>query len=105
MSTLSEIQARIDNKDYVVVDFFANWCSACKEYEHLFKQKDVATLLKGNAIQVDLSQNSEENQKIMKHFNIVGLPAILIYENGKVDRINGLLDKSQLVERLTRKEE
>ena len=104
VSTLSEIQARINNKDYVVVDFFANWCSACKEYEHLFKQKDVAALLKGNAIQVDLSQNSEENQKIMKHFNIVGLPAILIYENGKVDRINGLLDKSQLVERLTRKE-
>ena len=104
VSTLAEIQQRIENKDYIVVDFFANWCSACKEYEHLFKQKDVATLLKGNSIQVDLSQNSEENQKIMKHFNIVGLPAILIYENGKVDRINRLLDKSQLVEQLTKKE-
>ncbi|WP_281950662.1 protein-disulfide reductase DsbD [Nitrosophilus kaiyonis] len=72
-------------KKPVLVDFWAKWCVSCKELEEItFKDKRVRERFKDFLlIQADVSSNSKENQKLMKHFNIYGPPAILFFKDGK----------------------
>lgn len=90
----------------VMLDLYADWCVACKEFEkYTFTDKQVQTKLGEMAVlQIDMTKNSEENKAFMQHFNILGLPTILFFdENGKEiphSRITGFLNASQFLERL-----
>ncbi len=64
----------------VLLDFYADWCTACIEMEHEnFSQPQVQALLKGHRwLQVDLTNNPED-QAILGRFGIPGPPAILFF--------------------------
>jgi thiol:disulfide interchange protein DsbD len=69
----------------VMLDFYADWCIACKEMEHFtFSRAEVHAVL-ANAIllQADVTANDETDQALMKRFDIIGPPAILFFSNGK----------------------
>jgi len=70
----------------VIVDFTAKWCVACKEYEETtFKDKKVINVLKNyKLLKIDVTQNSKKDIALMKKFSIVGPPAILVFEDGKL---------------------
>lgn len=93
ITTLSELQHTIaENRGKkVMFDLYADWCVACKEFEkYTFTDAKVkAELEKMVILQVDMTRNSTENDEIMKHFQVLGLPTILFFdENG-----NELSDK------------
>lgn len=93
ITTLSELQHTIaENRGKkVMLDLYADWCVACKEFEkYTFTDAKVkAELEKMEMLQVDMTRNSTENDEIMKHFQVLGLPTILFFdENG-----NELSDK------------
>jgi thiol:disulfide interchange protein DsbD len=88
--TVAQLESEIRNSTTpVIVDFWANWCVSCKELDNItFKNKEVQKLLKGyKFIKIDVSKNTKDDKLLMKKFNIVGPPAILIYKDKKLINI------------------
>jgi thiol:disulfide interchange protein DsbD len=87
ISNISQFNEAIKNKN-VIIDFTAKWCVACKEYEEsTFVNQDVLNTLKNYSLyKVDVTNNNDNDKEIMKKFSIVGPPAILIFEKGKLTK-------------------
>ena len=86
-----------NNKSLVMLDLYADWCVACKEFEkETFSdpsvQKAFGDML---LLQVDMTKNSEENRALMTKYKVLGLPTILFFnQDGKEIegcRVNGFM--------------
>ena len=86
-----------NNKPLVMLDLYADWCVACKEFEkETFSdpsvQKAFGDIL---LLQVDMTKNSEENRALMTKYKVLGLPTILFFNrDGKEiegSRVNGFM--------------
>lgn len=74
----------------VVLDFYADWCVACKELEEItFKDEKVIAKLKGfTLLQADVTANNQDDKDLQNKFGIVGPPGLIFWdENNK--EING----------------
>lgn len=65
----------------VMLDFYADWCVACKEMESLtFSDNNIQQLLKNTVLlQADVTQNTEEEQALLKRFGLFGPPGIIFF--------------------------
>jgi thiol:disulfide interchange protein DsbD len=84
--SLDDLLTKIESDDKpVMIDFRADWCVSCRELEEsTFKDSHVIDALRGyDLYRVDVTQNSPEQKKMMKHFGVFGPPAILFFEKGK----------------------
>lgn len=92
----------------VMLDLYADWCVACKEFEkYTFSDQNVQQKLNEMVVlQIDMTKNSAENTELMKHFNVLGLPTILFFdENGNEmsqSRVTGFLNAEQFLEWLNK---
>lgn len=68
----------------VMVDFFANWCAACKELDRLTYTVDSVKNESSRFmnIKVDATADTPPLQELQKRFGIVGLPTVVFF-NGK----------------------
>lgn len=69
----------------VMVDFYADWCTACKEFEEkTFSDESVKSEMdKLVLVQVDLTANDVAAKAFTKKYSLFGPPAILFFdENG-----------------------
>ena len=67
----------------VMVDLYADWCIACKEFEkYTFFEPEVMQALSNSVwLQVDMSNfDSPQNAELVKTFDILGLPSILFFD-------------------------
>jgi thiol:disulfide interchange protein DsbD len=66
----------------VVVDFYADWCVACKEMEHLtFSDPAVRPRLeRALLLQADVTADSADAKALMKRFSLFGPPAVLFFD-------------------------
>ena len=70
----------------VMLDFSAQWCSACKEYEeNTFSDPAVVAALKDFVlVQADVTKNTPEEKALTKKFGLFGPPGIVFFdENGR----------------------
>ena len=100
-----------NNKSLVMLDLYADWCVACKEFEkETFSdpsvQKAFGDML---LLQVDMTKNSEENRALMTKYKVLGLPTILFFnQDGKEiegSRVNGFMpavEFLQWIEKITK---
>ena len=67
----------------VMLDFYADWCVACLEFEKFtFTDKEVSTLMQQYILlKADVTENNQNDKALMKRFNIFGPPAILFFNN------------------------
>ncbi len=65
----------------VMLDFYADWCVSCKEFEkYTFADPSVVAALEGIlTLQADVTANDDEDQALLKRFQLIGPPAILFY--------------------------
>jgi len=63
----------------VVVNFWAPWCRPCMRQNAVLEN-----LSKSSSQAKFVTINADENQQIVKSYNIDAIPTILLFENGKV---------------------
>jgi thioredoxin:protein disulfide reductase len=65
----------------VMVDFSAAWCTSCKEMErYTFTDPGVQAALSGTTLlRADVTDNTADDQALLKHFGIFGPPTIAFY--------------------------
>lgn len=105
ISELEEIISRSKGKK-IMLDFYAEWCTSCKELEHItFTDAGVKEAWKDYVlIQADVTQNTDDEKALSKKFGLFGPPALIFYdENGqevKSKRTIGFIEASELREKL-----
>lgn len=102
VKTLKELQTAIAQANNqgktVMLDLYADWCIACKEFEkYTFSDDKVQQALANSVLlQIDLTDTgTKQNITLMEHFNVFGLPSILFFnlqgEELSQQRITGFM--------------
>ena len=82
----------------VMVDLYADWCVACKEFEHYtFPDAEVQSEFSHyQLIQIDLTQSDDTTIELMEEFTVFGLPSILFFNTQgqelSSERVTGFLN-------------
>lgn len=106
VTTLEALQAAIIQANgqgkTVMLDLYADWCIACKEFEkYTFPDSKVQQALANSVLlQIDLTDTgADKNITLMEHFNVFGLPSILFFDlQGKElsqQRITGFMEAEE----------
>lgn len=84
----------------VMLDLYADWCVACKEFEkYTFSDTRVQTALKNSVLlQADVTANNTQDQALLQHLQVLGLPTIVFFDaQGQelpAQRVTGFMDAS-----------
>lgn len=87
----------------VLVDFYADWCVACKELESkTFTDAKVAAALQSfTLLRIDMTANLPEHQALLKRFGLFGPPGLILMRDGKeVDRVIGFVEPEEFLPHL-----
>ncbi|MGR8932782.1 MAG: protein-disulfide reductase DsbD [Gammaproteobacteria bacterium] len=84
----TKLQQASDRKQWVMLDFYADWCVSCQEMEaYTFNDPRVKEkLAQFVVLQADVTQNSAADQALLKRFNLVGPPATLFFAPDQQER-------------------
>lgn len=84
----------LNSEKPVLVDFFADWCGPCKMMAPIVEE--LATELEGKAKVGKL--NVDENSDIAVEYNVMSIPTLIVFKNGKEEkRLVGVRDKEELL--------
>lgn len=84
VKSVAELEARIaDAKGKpVMLDFFADWCVSCKEFERFtFADPKVRARLKDVVLlQTDVTASSDDDVALLRKFNLFGPPGLIFFD-------------------------
>ena len=84
ISSYTELQQALqaNPKAVAMLDLYADWCVACKEFEkYTFSDPKVQEAFNDILLlQVDMTKNSPQNAELMQRFEVLGLPTILFFD-------------------------
>ena len=87
------------NHSLVVVDCWAPWCVPCRMVAPVIEEmaRDYAGKILFGKLNVD------ENRKVATQYQIMSIPTLLVFKNGKlIDRIVGAMPRQMLEPKITR---
>ncbi|MCK7452618.1 protein-disulfide reductase DsbD [Enterobacter chengduensis] len=82
----------------VMLDLYADWCVACKEFEkYTFSDPLVQNALKETVLlQANVTANNAQDKALLKQLNVLGLPTILFFnqqgQEQPEQRVTGFMD-------------
>lgn len=82
----------------VLIDFWAPWCVPCKTISPIIGE--IKQELKGKikVYKINVEDEEEEGYELIKKFNVMSLPTILLLDNGKViEQFIGAQTKDKLI--------
>lgn len=87
VTSLAQLQHEVTNANMqgktVMLDLYADWCIACKEFEkYTFVDVHVQKALSNSVwLQIDMTDfDSTNNAELVQHYNVLGLPSILFFD-------------------------
>jgi thiol:disulfide interchange protein DsbD len=87
VKTVAELEAAVKSAGRpVMLDFYADWCVSCKEYERFtFREPKVRDKLDNLLLlQVDVTANTADDKALLKRFGLFGPPGIVFFDaNGQ----------------------
>ena len=86
IKNIEELNLAIANSSKpVMLDFWASWCVACKEFEEItFKDEAVIAKLQGfTLLKADVTANNEDDKALQKLYGIVGPPGLIFWDKDK----------------------
>lgn len=92
----------------VMLDFYADWCVACKEFEkYTFHAAEVEQKLEGFVLlQADVTNNRPQDIKLLEKMRVLGLPTIEFWDaNGEYvsgARLTGFVKADPFMQHLNR---
>ncbi|MCC8464254.1 protein-disulfide reductase DsbD [Photorhabdus bodei] len=95
-----------NSRKTVMLDFYADWCTACKEFEkYTFSDPQVQSQLGDTLLlQANVTNNSPQQKQLLEKLSVRGLPTILFFDSqGKEipdSRVNGFMDATRFNEHL-----
>ena len=95
MKVINEAEFANEVKDgLVLVDFYADWCGPCNAMSPVIEE--LAKELEGKAKVGKI--NVDENSDIAVEYNVMSIPTLIVFKNGKEEkRLVGLRDKEELL--------
>ncbi|MCQ8105198.1 protein-disulfide reductase DsbD [Methylomonas sp. SURF-2] len=112
IGTMAELEQTLQqakaNNQWVMLDFYADWCVSCKEMEaYTFTDAQVRRQLKDFVlIQADVTANNADDKALLKRFSLVGPPGIIFFDPAGLERANkrviGYQDAATFVNTLNR---
>lgn len=111
MADLPQLQAALAQArgKPVMLDLYADWCVACKEFEkYTFSDEQVQRQLANTVLlQADVTANNAEHAALLKQLNVLGLPTILFFDaqgNEVSDaRVTGFMNAAEFLQHLQNK--
>ena len=85
----------IINKGVWIVDFYADWCGPCKMMAPIIEEiaEEVKETVKVGKVNVD------NNQELAIKYDVMSIPTIMIFENGKaIKTFIGVTDKQEILD-------
>jgi thioredoxin len=88
----------IANSDMpILVDFYATWCGPCQMMSKILEQVNIDLNGQLRVMKIDTDKYPE----IASAHHIQALPTLVLFKGGKpVDRIEGVLQAPQLIDRI-----
>ncbi|UKO97108.1 thioredoxin [Nostoc sp. UHCC 0870] len=81
----------------VLVDFYAEWCGPCQMMGPILEQVNNQLKDRLRIVKIDTERYTE----LASQYEIYALPTLVLFKQGQpVDRIEGVLQTPQLVQRL-----
>ena len=84
VKSIAELDAAIKNANgkSVMLDFYADWCTSCKEMEKLtFSDAKIKAALANTVLlQADVTANNDDDQALLKRFGLFGPPGIIFFD-------------------------
>jgi len=90
----------------VMLDFYADWCVACKDYEkYTFSDpRIVPKLQQMRLLQADVTANSKEDIVLLQKLQVLGLPTLVFFDSEGEElgssRLTGFLAASDFLDHL-----
>jgi thiol:disulfide interchange protein DsbD len=77
-----QVQLAAARGEPVMLDFYADWCTSCKEMQHsTFNDAGVRAALRNvRLLRADVTANNSEDQALLHRFQIFGPPTIAFYD-------------------------
>ena len=76
----SELDSLLAKESLLVVDCMASWCGSCKLVTPLIDKLAEAYCDRANVMKIDF----DANKQIHKRFGLKGMPAVMIFKDGKL---------------------
>lgn len=81
----------------VIVDFWASWCPPCQILKPLMEKIANSPKYKSKIVLAKL--NVEQNKTIASKYDIMSIPAVKMFKNGKVvDQFVGFQPESEVID-------
>ena len=95
----SSFQDLLDNSTKpVLVDFYATWCGPCQMMSPILEQVGAQLRDRLQVVKID----TDKYPNLASQYQIEALPTLILFKNGQpAERIEGVLQAPQLVQRLS----
>lgn len=101
-----QLEKALQSGQYVIVDFKASWCTACKELEiKTFKNPQISEFFSKNIfIPIDVTTTTPDTQDLLKKYKVMGLPHVLFFDRTGKERpqltLKSFVDSQEMLKRI-----
>ena len=85
----------LNSKKTTIVDFYADWCGPCKMMSPVIDK-----IAEENSENIKVGKvNVDENQELAMKYNVMSIPTILVFKEGKISKtFIGVTSKQEIEE-------